>query len=163
MILRATARLVKALGPVGVLTAEPRDDDWYGNLVFIERRKCVVLAHVGTLFAVFVADVRVEELRPIGPFAATHVETALRVERLPLDTFGPLDPDGVQVARTASRSIVASLNDIVAQARHHIAYEGGLRRADLSAINHSLCTVPNGSRGFRTPLELVAERLAGRS
>ncbi len=37
---------------------EPRDGDWYLNLLWFDRRKCLLLAHVGTLFPVFVADVR---------------------------------------------------------------------------------------------------------
>ncbi len=48
MILRCTT---KARALVGV------QDDWYLNLLWFDGRKCLLLAHVGTLFPVLVAIV----------------------------------------------------------------------------------------------------------
>src|SRR5207247_415481 len=38
------------------------------NLLWLDRRKCLLLTHAGTLFPVFVADVRAADLRPPGSY-----------------------------------------------------------------------------------------------
>ena len=59
MILRCTARLLDLLGgPALTLAGTPvSDDDWYANLVWLDRRKCLLLTHADTLFPIFIADV----------------------------------------------------------------------------------------------------------
>ncbi|MCA1699222.1 MAG: hypothetical protein LC790_10115, partial [Actinobacteria bacterium] len=44
--------------------APTSSDDWYANLLWLDRRKCLLIVHAGTLFALFVADIRVRDLRP---------------------------------------------------------------------------------------------------
>jgi hypothetical protein len=60
MILRCTAKMLSLLDvrPAALVAAAPSDGDWYLNLLWIERRKCLLLTHAGTLFPVFVADIR---------------------------------------------------------------------------------------------------------
>jgi hypothetical protein len=48
-------------------TPPPSDGDWYLNLLWLDRQKCLLLTHAGALFSVFVAWVRKADLRPIGP------------------------------------------------------------------------------------------------
>ena len=61
----------------------PSDDDWCLNLLWLDRGKCLLLTHAGTLFSVFVADVRAAGLRPIAPYAVGAIEAELRSEVLP--------------------------------------------------------------------------------
>ena len=79
MILRCTNKLLAALGKANVklVGAAPSEDDWYANLLWFDRHKCVVIVHAGTLFPVFVTDVRAANLRPIGPWAVGALEGAL--------------------------------------------------------------------------------------
>lgn len=86
MILRCTKRLLDVLGHdrlVSVLP-EPDAEDWYANLVWIERRKCLLLTHSGTLFSVFSPDVRAGALRTTGTLFAQLVATALADEACPV-------------------------------------------------------------------------------
>lgn len=52
VVLRCTARALNLLGarPKDLATAEHRDEDWYANLLWLERQKCMLLAHAGTCF-----------------------------------------------------------------------------------------------------------------
>jgi hypothetical protein len=54
LLLRCAARLLKLIGDRGgpLTDAVPADDDWYANVLTIERRKCLLLVHAETLFAV---------------------------------------------------------------------------------------------------------------
>lgn len=89
MIVRCTRRMLALLGRQVVVTdPPPSDEDWYLNLLWLDRRKCLLLTHAGTLFSVFVADVRAADLRPLGPCLAEIIEAELRAEQPPLDAFG---------------------------------------------------------------------------
>jgi hypothetical protein len=166
MILRCTARMLALLGvrPAGLVTAPPSEDDWYLNLLWINRRKCLLLTHAGTLFPVFVADLRKADLRPIGAFVGSLVERHLRSEGLAADTLGRLDPDDVSLAKTASRSILGVMNDIAVHARYWIEAMGGIDHADVESLNRSLRrSLHNRGGEYVTSLELVARRTALRS
>ena len=77
MIVRCTARLLKLLTPIEVSDVPSAPDEWYANLVWIDRRKCLLLLHADTLFSVFVADVRKPQLAIFGHYLAGTVATAL--------------------------------------------------------------------------------------
>jgi len=89
-------------------TAEHSDEDWYTNLLWLERQKCMLLAHAGTLFSVFVPGVHKADLAPIGASIVALIHNELRAESLPLNRFGVLDPGSVELAKTASRTYRAS-------------------------------------------------------
>src|SRR6266852_3971883 len=60
MVVRCTKKMLDLLGDRSLTLSElsPTDDDWYLNLVWIERQKCLLITHTGTLFSVFRAGVR---------------------------------------------------------------------------------------------------------
>ena len=87
--------------PAGELATPPAsDDDWYLNLLWIDRRKRLLLTHAGTFSPVFVADVRKAKLRPIGPYVVSLAEENLSAE-------------GLAPERSASRR--AALADVTSQ------------------------------------------------
>jgi hypothetical protein len=165
MILRCTVKTLRLLGLEVAAASQPaaNEDDWYLNLLWVDRRKCLILTHAGTLFSAFAADVRVAELRPISTYAVKLVEAELHSEGLPLDCLGPLDQDAVEVARTADRSVLAFMNDLVFQARYAVADAGSLDAADIAEINFRLRRNLNSNRrasSYSTPLERISERLS---
>jgi len=165
VILRCTARALALLDGHALTLTEPppSDDDWYLNLLWVDRQKCLLLTHAGTLFCVFVAGVRKAGLCPIGPYVVKVVEAELRSEQLPPDALGPLHPDAVRLAKTASRSILGFMNDIAVHCRYQVADAGGLSRCDISALNHRLRRTLHNRDGYAHPIELVAQRLAARA
>ena len=161
MILRCTARLMKLLAGRGGLPVEapPGVDDWYGHLFVVERRKCLVLVHADTLFSVIDTDVRVAQLDDLGIYLATRIIDALASEGLPGGTLGPTDPSKLQVAKTASRSVLGHINEIILDAQYAIEDAGGLQHANLHVINHEIRTRLRGRDGnYVIPLELATER-----
>ena len=84
----------------------PTDDDWYLNLVWIERQKCLLLTHAGTLFSVFRGGIHVADLRPLGDYLVDAIEAELRAKGLPADTFSELERTifGLRRPRAAARS-----------------------------------------------------------
>lgn len=113
MVLRCTAKLLNLLGARDKdLVAPPASDaDWYANLLWVDRRKCLLLAHAGTLFSIFVADVRKADLLPLGSLATGLIQQELRAEGLPLDAFGEMDLSSGELAKTASRNVLGYMNE----------------------------------------------------
>lgn len=160
MILRCTGELLALLGtrPNALAAREPRDDDWYGNLLWLDRRKCLLLVHGGTLFAVFAADIRKSELTPIGDAIVTLVQKELRDEDLPAETFGSLGPGSVILAKTASRVVLGYMNEMARFCEYAVFNEGGLGRCDVRSLNRALRRELHLSRqppGYIVPIELV--------
>jgi hypothetical protein len=148
---------------VALTELPPADDDWYLNLLWLDRRKCLLLTHAETLFSVFRAAVRAADLRPLGPYVVRAVEAELRSESLPPATFDQLDADAVRLAKTASRSVLGFMNEMAVHLRYQIADAGGLSRCDIDVLNHHLRRTLHNRGGYVYPVELVAQRLAARA
>ena len=65
MMLRCTGKVLALLRVSTPATAvvETSEEDWYANLVWVDRRKCLLVTHAGTLFSVFVPNVTAAGLR----------------------------------------------------------------------------------------------------
>jgi len=137
------------------------DDDWYLNLLWIERRKCLLLTHSATLFSVFRAGIRVADLRPLGDYVIEAIETELRAETLPASMFAQLDPTAARIAKTASRSTLGFMKEMAFELEWSIASDGGLDRVDIDELNHALRRqLRSHGRDYARPIELVNQHLA---
>jgi hypothetical protein len=160
VVLRCTAKVLKLLGasPRDLATIDPADDDWYANLLWLERRKCLLLAHAGTLFSVFVPGVRKADLLPIGATVVSLIHDQLRIEGVPVDRFGLLEPNSVDLAKTASRSVLGYMNEIGRFCECAVAARGGLARCSFDELNRELRRELHLSRqppGYFVPIELT--------
>ena len=101
--------MLDLLGGRALLTElPPSDDDWYLNLLWLDRRKCLLLTHSETLFSVFRAGVRAADLRPLGPYVVRAVEAELRSESLAPATFDQLDRTAFVSPRRQAAALLAS-------------------------------------------------------
>ena len=157
MVVRCTKKMLDLLGArSGALEKfPPQDDDWYLDLLWIDRRKCLLLTHTGTLFSVFRAAIRSGDLRPPGPYLVGAIQTELRAEHLPPDTFGRLQPDNARIAVTASRSMLGFMNQMTFEIRYHVSRRGGLPACDVDDLNHYLRRSLRNRDGYFRPIDLV--------
>lgn len=158
MILRCTGKVLALLRvPAKSLPViEPASGDWYVNLVWIDGRKCLLITHAGTLFSVFVPDVRVADLRPPGPLIASRIRATLRAESLPEDALGDLDADEVTVTKTAGRQVLGVMNDHLMLVEHILADRGGLTEHGVDEVHRALHRTINSTTGYAQPIERVA-------
>ncbi len=165
MVVRCTKKMLDLLDGRKLTLSElrPSDDDWYLNLVWIERQKCLLLSHAGTLFSVFRAGVHVADLRPLGGYLVEAIQTELRAEGLPGDTFLALDPDTLQLAKTASRSTLGFMTEMAFELGWIIADTGGVRRSDVNELNHALRRMLWNRGDYVRPIELVKQHLSTRT
>ncbi len=165
MVVRCTKKMLDLLGGRSITLSKPppNEDDWYLNLLWIARQKCILLTHAGTLFSVFRAGVRSADLRPLGDYLVEAIEIELRAEHLPTDTFSQLQPDSVRLAKTASRSTLGFMNEMAFELRYLIAGAGGLGGCEIDPLNHRLRRTLRNRGEYVRPIELVARRLTSRA
>ena len=123
-------------------------------------RQCVSGLRPATLVAAE-ADVRKDELLPLGSLVARLIQRELRAEGLPLDTFGNLDLNGVELAKTASRNVLGYMNEMARHCEYAIAESGGLGRCDIERLNGELRRHLHLSRqppGHFVPIDLIRAR-----
>jgi hypothetical protein len=145
--------------PVGDPAPAPDPEDWYANLLWFDRRKCLLLTHSATLFTIFEADVTAPSLRATRQLVTSLIGRELRREDLPAATFGDLEQQEVLLAKTADRSVLGCMNDMAFLCQKAITRSGGLGCTDLAGLNHSLRRNINSARGYQHPIELTAGRL----
>jgi len=160
VVLRCTKKLLDVLRPPEVSALEPCDEDWYANLLVLDRRKCLLLTHAATLFSVFESDVRVGQLRSTREFVSGLLERELQEESLPTDTFGDTRSEALVVAKTADRSVLGCMNDMAFLAEVAVGQSGGLASLDDRALNRWLRRNINSAQDYRRPIDLVREGLA---
>ncbi len=160
MVLRCTKKLLDVLRPPEVSALEPCDEDFYANLLLLDRRKCLILTHAATLFSVFEPDVRVGQLRSTRDLVSVAVERELQEESLPAHTFGDTRSDELVIAKTADRSVLGCMNDMAFLAEVAVSQSGGLASLDDRPLNRQLRRTINSARDYRRPIDLVRERLA---
>src|SRR5712692_9722833 len=105
VVLRCTAKMLALLGarPRDLVTIGPSEEDWYANLLWLDGRKCLLLAHAGGMFSVFVPDIRKADLVPIAPSVVRFMHQELGAESFPLDRLGALDSSSIALAKTEIR------------------------------------------------------------
>jgi hypothetical protein len=155
VVVRCTARLLELRAPIQLAEVPPAPHDWSANLLGIDRRKCLLLVHADTLFSVFVVGVRKPELAKAGDYVTSTITAALTDAGFAADHLGPLDPGDVQVARTASRSILGFMNDMAASAEYIAARSGGIARLDVQEFNAFLLRTPYNRDGYVRPIDAV--------
>ena len=138
MLLRCTTRLLELLGNPITEERPASSDDWYANVFWVQRRKCLLVTHAETPFCVFAPAVRAASLRPLHAFVLPLITRQLAAEGFPAGALGPLDCCPASIAKTADRQVLGCMNDIAGACQHAAADAGGLARLDLAARHYRL-------------------------
>ena len=121
VILRCTRKLLTVLGSaVAEPAPAPDPEDWYANLLWFDRRTCLLLTHSATLFTIVEADVTASGLRATRQLVTGLIGRELRREELPAGTFGDLGQREILLAKTADRSVpgLHERHGVQVRARH---------------------------------------------
>lgn len=157
-VIRCTAKLLKLVaGSPITRSMEPHPTDWYANLLWLDGRKCLLMAHSTTLFAVFEPEIAKAKVTPLGPFALSLIERELTAEGLPQDTFGRMAADDLVIGRTCSRTVLGTMTDMRYQIEAAVYQSGGLGRLDLAGLNRSLRRIPFGAVKYARAIDLARQ------
>ena len=138
-------------------------DDWYANVFWVERGKCLLVTHASTLFSVFAPVVRAANLRLLGAFVAPLITHQLAREGFPAAALGPLDSAQTTIVKTADRQVLGCMNDLALACKHAAADAGGLTRLDLDALHDRLQRNITSARIYVPPINMLADRCQQRT
>jgi hypothetical protein len=152
-MLRCTAKVFKELGIAadesGVLedTSQLPLGDWFVNLFWCDRRKCVLFTSSTTLLSFVVCDVFRSELRPLRQFFLVHFSHFLQYQRVPSELRSHIIQSYSQtpVGKTNNRSVLGSMNDIMNNAKYLAARSQQEGKLDPLEISRCLSDIPMAS------------------
>lgn len=162
-IIRCTAKLLNALGtkPAIAPTQPPSLSDWHANLLWVDRKKCVLFTNDQTLYSFLIHLMKKPRSEDFGKLFRLGLLKSLISEGLDDTLVGHmLGRQGtVMIAKTSNRSILGSMNELAFQIKSMIHSMGGLANADLSEISRDLNRIPMSAIKYNFAIEELKRRL----
>jgi hypothetical protein len=166
--LRCTRKLLRELGVrADGLSLDPVDGfpgSWFGNLLRVDRRKCVLFTNSITLFSFFEPGLVKNDFRDIDRDFGVGLISSLRAEGLGTEVRQRVLSEcrHAVLGPTNSRSVLGSMNDLAYQVRAHLSLEDGLRGLDLGRLNRRLNRTPMSAIGHACAADRLREALGTR-
>jgi hypothetical protein len=163
-IIRCTAKLLTELKtkPTNGLFQSSAWCNWHANLLWVERKKCVLFTNNQTLYSFFLPLIKkpilknFEEVFRLGLFKSLMTEGFVE----PQVEFMLREHQHIVIAKTNSRSILGSMNDLAFQIKSMIYATGGLANADLFEINRQMNRIPMSVIKYKVSIDEMKQLLA---
>jgi hypothetical protein len=163
--IRCTRKLYRFLGITPIEDPEPATGalgDWYANLVPTYAGDLIMFVNERSLVTVAVPVREAENLLPLFRLRVENLLLMLDVEQEVIDReVSHLEP--VQFAKTASRSILGSMNDIAWNYQYISEEAEYVSRLSLSDAELKLSMMPSGVLEYQLPAEVAIDLLEGSS
>lgn len=151
-LIRCTKKLQKEMGlkSADLVTDEIEEStlgSWHANLLFIDRRKCVLLVNDKTLFNFIIPNVNRKQIHQLDTLFRNFLQCVLAEEDFTeiLRENIMQEYESIGFANTNNRSVMGSMNDLAFLYKLHIQDEGGVHNFMLSQIIHRLNHMPMGA------------------
>ena len=162
-LIRCTQKLLKEIRvkPTEIVPDFELMGDWHANLLRFERRKCVLFTNSQTLYSIFIPGLK----RPDFDIFDEIFQQAL-FKRLRVEGFSQVQIEKVleehqtlSYAKTNSRSVLGSMNDLSFQVETQIKISGGLAYTDFDKLNDELNRIPMGAINYSYSIDVLKETL----
>ena len=133
---------------------------WYANLLWVDRRKCILFTHGMTLFSVFVPDVRKSDLADLQLMLEEAVYHQLIFDGIDLNDAEPvlgIQDEHVVVGVARDRRILGSMTDQAFQYEYHIGANGGLPHVHPRLLARSINEAPMSLLQLNNPHSAMIE------
>lgn len=154
-MIRCTKKLQKEMGLKATDLAEQESapgllGSWHANLLFIDRRKCVLFVNDRTLFNFIIPDVNSGQIRQLDTLFGDFLQCILAEEGFSETLCRQIlqEYETIGFANTNNRSVLGSMNDLAFHYQFQIQREGGVNSAMVPSIIHDLNRMPMGALGY---------------
>ena len=161
-LIRCTGKLRKEMGLKNsdLWDAEPKFSylgSWHANLIYIERKKCVLFVNDKTLFNFIAPGVSRSEIRNLDVLFKSLLRCVLSEEGFDGSAKEKImsEYDNISYAKTKSRSVLGSMNDLAFHYKYHIHHVGGLHSPAIPNIIRRLNEMPMGAIEYAYPIEAL--------
>jgi hypothetical protein len=165
MIVRCTKKMRAELrlDEKDLLGSEPlpaRLDEWFCDLLRIDRQKYVLCTHARTLFSIMLPQLRRADMGHLATMLAGTVTSAMEREGFtPVAITSVVSLHEVRYGLTNSRSVLGSMNDIAYQYRVDVALNGDGGRL-RGIVGTDLNQNPLSAIGYRYAIDALRSELS---
>ena len=146
------------LGVKDLVTFEPENSGlgpWTANLIFINRRKCILFVNDKTLFNFLVPDMLRQHIRELDKMFRDWFSCTLAGEGFTLPQTDKIleEYESIGYSKTRSRSVLGSMNDLVFMYKYELQ-SNSLHRWDFPEIIKKMNrTIVGAQRDYHYPVE----------
>jgi len=168
-VLRCTAKVLKEMGmPKSaleeVLATNHPLQEWYVNLFFFSRKKCLIFMNAATLFSFVMHGVSRNEIKDLASLFRKRLANALYYLEFNSDQMKLIRDklEAVVLAKTVNRSVLASLTDMT---RHYVHLKSRAMAEgdkDDAAVQQGLNRTPMGALNYNYPIEHFLAAIEGK-
>ncbi|MFC1926065.1 DUF6933 domain-containing protein [Chloroflexota bacterium] len=155
-IIRCTRKLLSELGLKSGDSAGQSAGigSWHANLLWIERRKCVLFTNDQTLFTFIVTGMKRPQFENFSEVFRLNLfkNLANNVSQKQIEYMFSEHRE-LLITKTNSRSVLGSMNDLAFQAGWLIHDMGGLANIDYNVLNRKLNRTPMGAINYSNGIE----------
>ncbi len=130
---------------------------WHANLMYVDRRKCILFVNDKTLFNFIAADVSRADIRDLGVLFKSLLQCVLSDEGLEASAKEKImsEYNELGYAKTQNRSVLGSMNDLVFHYKYLIQDAGGVHSHEIPGIIQKLNRMPMGALEYAYPIEAL--------
>jgi len=161
-LIRCTQKLQKKLPVVANDDVDlPPASCWHANLIRIDHYDCLLITHDTTLFSLFVPDVTRQDFQHFTPLFGQALFKAMRHFNFSQTQIEYMLDNSreIQLAKSNSRSVLGSMNDMKQMIDHTAFLHGGITGMDLDEIFQVLNHTPFKAIGYNYSEEKLREML----
>ena len=131
---------------------------WHCNLIYINRRKCILFANDKTLFNFIVPDVSRAEIRDLEEMFRLNLSCVLSAESFNPEMIDKVLAEYSEIGfgKSNDRRVLGNLNDLAFHYEHWIFECGGVHSAEIPAIIQKLNRMPMKKiKGYLWPADEI--------
>ena len=162
-IIKCTAKLRKEMGLKNSSLSEVTPQTgllgaWHANLIYVNRKKCVLFVNDKTLYNFAVTNLSRAEIKELDAIFIQHLLLNLLQEGFSDDVVKQLtqEYDSIQFAKTDSKSVLGSMNDLVFHYKLYLLEDGD---NFLPSIIRKLNRMPMGAKNYAYPIEKLRQTI----
>ncbi|MCB0195279.1 MAG: hypothetical protein KDJ65_25250 [Anaerolineae bacterium] len=168
LILKCTQKAAKELGikPGDLHSIAAEDNhtvlgDWFVNTFKIGHSKYIMFANAATLYSLLF-EYKKKDLADVGALFRSLLQANLQAEGFDSHIIDTLlaDYQAVTLAKTDSRSVLGSMNDLAFMYQTLIVHRSGPKIVNLNQGIYDVNRTPQLKRDGHYSIELLKERLA---
>jgi hypothetical protein len=163
-VIHCTKKLQKEMGVKPQDLLEENDSDtilgsWHANLIYINRRKCVLFVNNKSLLNFIVPDVQRRQIQKLGTLFKENLECILAEESISKTIIDRIliEYNEIGYAKTNNKSVLGSMNDLALHYKYHIMESGGVHSYHIPSIISKLNRMPLGALKYAYPIEILKE------
>lgn len=162
-LIKCTAKLRKEMGlknPASIETQDLPEDPllggWHANLLYINRRKCVIFVNDKTLYNFAVINLSRDKIKELDTIFVQHLLLNLFQEGFSEELVKQVaqEYDSIQFAKTDSKSVLGSMNNLAFYYKLYLQENG---EHLLPSIVWKLNRMPIGAINYAFPIEKLKE------